>query len=115
MEAKQIGETLTRKGRNGWESRTEFEFDAAKDQRLTVSTRKDGRGGISAFASVSVHKDGFMTHAVFRDYSKTMLRAPGRCTDKSIERLHAEALTLIGNFMADARTHYTMLEHRQRS
>ena len=62
-------ETLVRKGRDGWEAKSEIQLD--NDRVLTITTRKStSSASLSTWASVSICKDGFTHHLLFQDFSK---------------------------------------------
>jgi hypothetical protein len=96
--------TIEKHSRSGWHAGTYYDFDG--DRKLSLHTRKDARGGISTFASVALHKDGFTTHALFQDYGKTVLQSGNKATEKAVTTLHAEAQALLPSIIADAKAHY---------
>lgn len=113
MEAKQIGETfIQKKARVGWDAKSYFEFDGTAWQ-LCLHTSKRERGGLSTFATVALHKDGFTRYALFRDYGKTVAEADGKCTDKAVTALHQQAVAMVDEIIADARAHYIRLHAKR--
>jgi len=95
--------TMRKSKRTGWEAKTRLDFEG--NQKMTVTTSKD-TGGVSTYASVSLHRDGFTTHAICGDYSKRILHAPNRATEKTIRQQHERALENIAAVLSDAREHY---------
>jgi hypothetical protein len=99
------GQTYIEKRKHsGWNAKTYYDFDG--DRKLSLHTSKRERGGISTFASVALHKDGFTTFALFYDYGKTVLRSGAKATEKAVAALHAEAQALLPQVIADAKAHY---------
>jgi hypothetical protein len=101
----ETGQTyIQKKPRSGWNAQTYYDFDG--DRKLSLHTSKAASGGISTFASVALHKDGFTTFALFYDYGKTVLRSGAKATEKAVAALHAEAQALLPQVIADAKAHY---------
>jgi hypothetical protein len=101
----EIGQThIEKRKHSGWNAKTYYDFDG--DRKLSLRTSKAERGGISTFASVALHKDGFTTFAIFQDYGKTVLRSGAKATEKAITTLHAEAQAMLPQIIADAKAHY---------
>jgi len=101
----EIGQTfIQKKPRTGWNAETYYDFDG--DRKLSLHTSRAERVGISTFASVALHKEGFTTFVIFQDYGKTVLRSGARATEKAIATLHAEAQALLPHIIADAKVHY---------
>lgn len=61
---------------------------------LTLETSKGHRPRtVASTASVSWHGDGFRTHELFGDFTKTVAAAPGVATQAAIDRLHNATFT----------------------
>ena len=60
--------------------------------QLELRTYKSSRGIISA-AHVQFAKDGYVTHELFGDFSKTLGCFPDRATQKNLAARHAETFT----------------------
>lgn len=110
---------IVRKGRDGWQAKDQFEFDG--DYKLTIETHKSPGQGLISSASVSLHRDGVMSHAfglgTGGDYSEQLIvRGDRRCTEKSVAAQHTEALAMLNNVMAAAKAHYAKFpipDHRK--
>lgn len=101
----ETGQTyIQKKPRSGWNAQTYYDFDG--DRKLCLHTSKCEQGGISTFATVALHKDGFTTFALFYDYGKTVLRSGVKATEKGVTTLHAEAQAMLPQVIADAKAHY---------
>ena len=106
------------KGRNGWQATTLFPMGPAKERHgdkvgervLEIYTRKEPRGGIHSRAMVMLKRDGWSQHAIGLgaggDYSRGILRAGVKCTEKAVRELHAAALLQADTIMAEAVAHY---------
>ena len=112
-------ETRMTKGKNGWNAKTELPLegitltdgDKVKPAILTISTRKHHRGGMVTDCSVAFRDGHFMTHRLYTDYSQSYTRdLNARCTEKTVERMHKEAVDNIAEIESAARDHYAALE-----
>jgi hypothetical protein len=108
---------IVRKGRDGWEAKSRFDFDG--DYKLTIETSKSG-GRMVSLASVSLHRDGCMSHSFAfgagGDYSERLIVRDTRATEKSVAAQHNEALAMLENVRAAAKAHYAkhpIPEHRK--
>jgi hypothetical protein len=91
------------KGRAGWEARTSIELDNGR--WLDIATSK-GNGGLRARAQCYRVENGFITYALFQDYSATILAHPARCTEKAVIDLHREALRRLDQIKAEVAAFY---------
>lgn len=62
------------------------------DRVLVVNTQKVSSGALVTTASVSKIEGGFMTHAVFSDFSERLAVSKARCTTKVVAAQHASAM-----------------------
>lgn len=94
------------KGRDGFEAETVFTLDAATQRVLIVTTCKT-QGGMTNRFCVQVDKgDGFRTWDIFGDYNQRNEFKGTRCTEKTVRDLHAQALSVVGQHLAQAAAHY---------
>lgn len=107
--------TLTR-GRDGLEAKTDIPLDFAPGRELRIRTGKSSRGGVRTFGSVVEIKDGMMTFAIGRDYSKVLAEdRTARTTERNVLAVHAQALGGLDATLAEVRAQYApMDEHGPR-
>ena len=97
-------ETLVRKGRDGWEAKSEIQLD--NDRVLSIRTSKGSYGGLTTWASVSVRDGDFLSHRLFQDFSKNIIKTnPSRVTAKVVEAQHA--LINLDEVLAMVEQHYS--------
>ena len=75
---------------------------------LRVNTSKRSDGLLTTSVSVSERNaDGSgYTHALFRDFFKTVLKEKVRCTEKAVAKQHEQVLQHIASFKDEATRHY---------
>ena len=96
--------TLVSKGRDGWTARTEIQL--GNDRVLSIKTSKGAYGGLTTWAGVSVRDVDFLTHRMFQDFSKTIIKTvPSRITAKVVEAQHA--LIDLDELLAMVESHYS--------
>lgn len=122
-------ETKMTKTGSGWKAQTEVilgdvpatEYDPVGVRILHLTTSKNSRGDVSAFASTCIERkkdrgDGtFYTtqeHAVFGDYAKTISRVKmARVTEKAIREFHQAILDeYMDDVVEGAKTFYQRKE-----
>lgn len=97
-------ETFVRKGRDGWEAKSEIQLD--NDRVLSIKTSKGAYGGLTTWAGVSVRDGNFLTHIMYQDFSKTIIKSnPSRVTAKVVEAQHA--LINLDEVLAMVEQHYS--------
>ncbi len=90
--------------RGSWEAVDELEIGS--DRVLKVSTHKVSSGDIVTTATVLKRDNGFLSHMMFRDYSKRLLVSAVRCTEKNVTAHHATALMQLGTVRQAIDLHY---------
>lgn len=82
-------ETIYRKGFRGQEA---ISTVSLYDQyELQIRTSKNSNGQLQTFAKVDKNTgDGFTTHRVYQDYTRSIARIDARCTAKNIKELHED-------------------------
>jgi hypothetical protein len=107
--------TITFRGRDGWVTETDTVNPVCNNKHLKIRTSKNSRGGLLTTAScyaLSGDGGGFrtVTHRVFRDLYVTVGNNAGaRCTEKSVEVMHAAAVSKVDDLVAQAVAHYEKL------
>lgn len=97
-------ETLVRKGHNGWRAKSEIQLD--NNRVLSIETSKGSYGGLTTWASVSVRDGDFLSHRLFQDFSKNIIKTnPSRVTAKVVEAQHA--LINLDEVLAMVEQHYS--------
>ena len=92
------------KGRSGWQVETCFPLPNGRELSFSTSKRHDGT--LCTTASVSKRDGVFRTFAMFRDYTKTLRREKVRCTDKTVQAQHLDALKDKDIVMAEVKAQY---------
>ena len=92
------------KGRNGWQVRTCFPLPDGRELSFSTSKRHDGL--LCTTASVSKRDGMFRTFVMFQDYMKTILREKVRCTAKTVQAQHLDALKYKDIVMAEVKAQY---------
>lgn len=92
------------KGRSGWQVETCFPLPDGRELSFSTSKRHDGT--LCTTASVS-KRDGLRrTFLMFQDYMKTIRREKVRCTDKTVQAQHLDALKDKDAVMAEVKAQY---------
>ena len=92
------------KGRSGWQAETCFPLP--DDRELSFSTSKRPDGSLCTTARVSKRDGVFRTFVVFQDYMKTIRREKVRCTDKTVQAQHLDALKDKDIVMSEVKAQY---------
>ena len=92
------------KGRNGWQMETCFALPG--DRELSFLTSKRHDGFLCTTASVSKRDGMFRTFVMFQDYMKTIRREKVRCTEKTVQAQHLDALKDKDAIMAEVKAQY---------
>ena len=92
------------KGRNGWQMETCFPLPGGRELSFSTSKRHDGT--LCTTASVSKLEGSFRTFVMFQDYSKIIRREKVRCTDKTVQAQHLDALKDKDIIMAEVKAQY---------
>ena len=88
------------KGRSGWQVETCFPLPDGRE--LSFSTSKHHDGSLCTTASVSKRR----TFLMFQDYMKTIRREKVRCTNKTVQAQHLDALKDKDIVMAEVKAQY---------
>jgi len=91
-------------GHSGWQMETCFPLPDGRE--LSFSTNKRHDGSLCTTASVSKCDGNIRTFKVFRDYMKTIRREKVRCTGKTVQAQHLDALKDKDFIMAEVKAHY---------
>ena len=92
------------KGRSGWQVETCFPLPDGRELSFSTSKRHDGY--LCTIASVSKCDGPFRTFEMFQDYMKTIRREKVRCTDKTVQAQHLDALKDKDIVMAEVKAQY---------
>ena len=92
------------KGRSGWQVETCFPLPDGRE--LSFSTGKRHDGSLCTTASVSKRDGQSRTFVIFQDYMKTVRREKVRCTDKTVQAQHLDALKDKDIVMAEVKAQY---------
>ena len=92
------------KGRSGWQVETCFPLPGGRE--LSFSTRKRHDGSLCTTASVSKRDGVYRTFVVRQDYMKTIRREHVRCTAKTVQAQHLDALKDKDIVMAEVKAQY---------
>ena len=92
------------KGRSGWQVETCFPLPDGRELSFSTSKRHDG--SLCTTASVSKCDGVYRTFVVFQDYMKTIRREKVRCTDKTVQAQHLDALKDKDIVMAEVKAQY---------
>ena len=90
--------------RGSWSAKDEIELGA--NRVLSISTTKVSSGAIVTRASVAVRDGAFLSHMMYRDFSKQLIVSQLRCTEKNVAAQHAEAMAQINTVHSAVTTHY---------
>ena len=92
------------KGRSGWQVETCFPLPDGRELSFSTSKRPDG--SLCTTARVS-KRDGLgRTFVMFQDYIKTIRREKVRCTAKTVQAQHLDALKDKDIVMAEVKAQY---------
>ena len=92
------------KDRSGWQVETCFPLPDGRELSFGTSKRHDGT--LCTTASVSKRDGLFRTFVMFQDYMKTIRREKVRCTDKTVQAQHLDALKDKDIVMAEVKAQY---------
>lgn len=92
------------KGRNGWQVETSFPLPGGRE--LTFNTSKRHGGTLCTTASVSKRDGVFRSFVMYQDYMKTIRREAVRCTAKTVQAQHLDALKDKDIVMAEVKAQY---------
>ena len=92
------------KGRSGWQVETRFPLPDGRELSFSTSKRPDGT--LCTTASVSKRDGLCRTFVMFQDYMKTIRREKVRCTDKTVQAQHLDALKDKDAIMAEVKAQY---------
>jgi hypothetical protein len=94
------------KGHGGWQARSEM--DLGNGRVLSLTTKK-WNSTLKTFASVSVRNGDFLSHTIYRDFSKFVAKSTAlKVTEKAVRELHDQVTTgpLLESLLADIHKHY---------
>ena len=92
------------KGLSGWQVETCFTLPDGRELSFSTSKRPDGM--LCTTASVSKRDGVCRTFVIFQDYMKTIRREKVRCTDKTVQAQHLDALKDKDIVMAEVKAQY---------
>ena len=92
------------KGRSGWQVETCFPLPDGRELSFSTSKRTDG--WLCTTATVSKRDGVYRTFKMFQDYMKTIRREKVRCTDKTVQAQHLDALKDKDIVMAEVKAQY---------
>ena len=92
------------KGRSGWQVETCFPLPDGRELSFSTSKRHDVL--VCTTASVSKRDGVYRTFVMFQDYMKTIRREKVRCTDKTVQAQHLDALKDKDIVMAEVKAQY---------
>ena len=92
------------KGRSGWQVETCFPLP--DDRELSFSTSKRHDGSLCTTARVSKSVGVGRIFVMFQDYTKTIRREKVRCTAKTVQAQHLDALKDKAIVMAEVKAQY---------
>ena len=92
------------KGRSGWQVETCFPLPDGRELSFSTSKRHDGL--LCTAASVSKRDGVCRNFVMFQDYWKTIRREKVRCTDKTVQAQHLDALKDKDIVMAEVKAQY---------
>ena len=73
---------------------------------LEVVTMKRSSGALCTSCWIQKEANGMLSHAMFKDFSKTIYQNKVRCTEKAVREQHELALQNIATTIAEAVAHY---------
>lgn len=92
------------KGRSGWQVETCFPLPGGRELSFSTSKRHDGT--LCTTASVSKVHGLCRTFVMFQDYMETIRREKVRCTAKTVQAQHLDALKDKDAIMAEVKAQY---------
>ena len=92
------------KGRSGWQVETCFPLPDGRELSFSTSKRHDG--SLCTTASASKRCGAGRIFMMFQDYMKTIRREKVRCTDKTVQAQHLDALKDKDIVMAEVKAQY---------
>ena len=92
------------KGRSGWQVETCFPLPDGRELSFSTSKRHDGL--LCTTASVSKRDGAYRTFVMYQDYMKTIRGEKVRCTDKTVQAQHLDALKDKDIVMAEVKAQY---------
>lgn len=92
------------KGLRGWQAETCFPLPDGRE--LSISTSKRPDGSLCTTASVSKRDGVYRNFVMFEDYMKTIRREKVRCTAKTVQAQHLDALKDKDIVMAEVKAQY---------
>ena len=92
------------KGRSGWQVETCFPLPDGRELSFSTSKRPDG--SLCTTASVSRIEGLGRIFVMFQDYMKTIRREKVRCTAKTVQAQHLDALEDKDIVMAEVKAQY---------
>ena len=92
----------------GWEALTLLPVPQLSDKTyLEVVTMKRSSGALCTSCWIQKEStEGYLSHAMYQDFSKTIYKAKVRCTEKAVREQHELALQNIATTIAEAVAHY---------
>ena len=99
-----LHEGVPYRGRDGWQVETSFPLPDGRE--LTFNTGKRYNGTLCTTASVSKRDGLSRTFVMFQDYWKTIRCERVRCTAKTVQAMHRDALKDKDTVMAEVMAQY---------
>lgn len=92
----------------GWKAITLLPVPQLSDKTyLEVVTMKRSSGALCTSCLIQKEStEGYLSHAMFRDFSKTIYQNKVRCTEKAVREQHELALFNIAFTISEAVAHY---------
>lgn len=105
-------ETITRKDRDGWVSRTEIPLEDSRT--LKLYTHRNSWGWLATHATVGKIDGPFFTYRLFQDFSEDVKVEPcARATAKVVEAQHAKVLADLDGLKARITAYYAAKDGKQ--
>jgi hypothetical protein len=94
--------------RDGWQATTKFDLENNRVLIVTTMKRHDKTLATSATVHTKSYTDGvaFLTHAVRRDFYKTIVSESVRATEKTVAKQHQQVLDTIDTINDMIAMHY---------
>lgn len=90
-----------------WKAVTVLSVPQLSDRTyLEVVTMKRSSGALCTSCWIQKEDNGYLSHAMYQDFSKTIYEAKVRCTEKAVREQHELALQNIATPIAEAVAHY---------
>lgn len=91
----------------GWKAITLLPVPQLSDKTyLEITTMKRSSGALCTSCWIQKEDNGYLSHVMCQDFSKTIYEAKVRCTEKAVREQHELALQNIATTIAEAVTHY---------